>query len=60
MNEPPEVQKESKPGKGLDQLRGDTGLSNLLRSAVDACSNNDGWANLADVGGNIAEPVSGF
>jgi uncharacterized LabA/DUF88 family protein len=56
----PEVQKESKPGKGLDQLRGDTGLSNLLRSAVDACSNNDGWANLADVGGNIANQSPDF
>jgi len=29
--QPPETQKEPKPGKSPDQLRGDTGLSNLLR-----------------------------
>jgi len=32
----------------------------LLGSAVDACSNNDGWANLADVGGNIVNQSPDF
>ena len=58
--QPPETLKETKPGKSLEQLKGDTGLSNLLRSAVGACSNNDGWANLADVGGNIANKSPDF
>jgi uncharacterized LabA/DUF88 family protein len=58
--QPPETQKETKPGKSLDQLKGDAGLLNLLRSAVDVCSNNDGWANLADVGGNIVNQSPDF
>jgi uncharacterized LabA/DUF88 family protein len=56
----PETQKETKPGKSLEQLKGDPGFVNLLRSAVDACSNNDGWANLADVGGNIVNQSPDF
>jgi Fe-S-cluster formation regulator IscX/YfhJ len=33
---------------------------NLLRSAVEGCSNDDGWANLADVGGNIVNQSPDF
>jgi uncharacterized LabA/DUF88 family protein len=32
------------------QLKGDTALVNLLRNAVEAASDEDGWAHLANVG----------
>ncbi len=56
----PETLKEEKTGKSLKQLKGDKVLLNLLRSAVEGCSNDDGWANLADVGGNIVNQSPDF
>ncbi|EDY81912.1 hypothetical protein VDG1235_1532 [Verrucomicrobiia bacterium DG1235] len=35
------------------KLKGDTKLMNLLRSAVDACADEDGWAPLGPVGQHI-------
>ncbi|MFY9799685.1 MAG: NYN domain-containing protein [Methanoregula sp.] len=58
--EPPETQKGAKSAKSLTQLKDDVGLLNLLRSVVDGCSNDDGWANLADVGGNIVNQYPDF
>jgi uncharacterized LabA/DUF88 family protein len=58
--EPPETQKGAKSTKSLTQLKNDVGLLNLLRSVVEGCSNDDGWANLADVGGNIVNQSPDF
>ena len=40
------------------KLRGDTRLVNMLRSAVDSASGDDGWANLGGVGSQIANQAS--
>lgn len=40
------------------QLRGDTKLVNLLRGAVEASADDDGWASLAAVGKQIANRAS--
>lgn len=44
-----------KTGKELKQ---DTKLMNLLRSAVSSASDDDGWSNLAPVGAHIANQAS--
>ena len=38
------------PRASTSQLKGDTGLVTLLRNAVEAASDEDGWAQLAAVG----------
>ncbi|HEX4659500.1 MAG TPA: NYN domain-containing protein [Streptosporangiaceae bacterium] len=38
------------PRASATQLKGDTALMNLLRNAVEAASDDDGWAALASVG----------
>jgi uncharacterized LabA/DUF88 family protein len=43
-----------------DKLRQDTKLVNLLRSAIEAASNEDGWANLGAVGSNIVKNAPEF
>lgn len=40
------------------QLKSDTKLINLLRAAVAATANEDGWANLSVVGGHISNQGS--
>ena len=42
------------------QLRGDAHLMQLLRNAVAACSDDDGWANLGSVGSTIAKRAPEF
>lgn len=42
------------------KLKGDTGLVNLLRHAVEAASGDDGWAHLANVGHIITKQRSDF
>ncbi|MCP9933208.1 NYN domain-containing protein [Cyanobium sp. Candia 9D4] len=44
-----------KTGKELKQ---DTKLINLLRSAVSSAADDDGWSNLSPVGGHIANQTS--
>jgi len=39
-------------------LRGDTRLTNLLRKAVEAAADDDGWAALGGVGSHIAKQAS--
>ncbi len=39
-------------------LRGDARLVQLLRNAVDAAGDDDGWANLRQVGGQIGNQAS--
>jgi len=46
--------------KTLSQLKRDTKLVNLLRSAVEASSDDSGWAHLASVGSNIAKQAPEF
>ena len=44
--------------KSVKELRGDTRLVQMLRSAVDAASGDDGWANLAGVGSQVGNQAS--
>jgi uncharacterized LabA/DUF88 family protein len=46
--------------KPLNQLKGDAKLVALLRSAVEAASDEDGWAHLGTVGSNIAKQAPEF
>jgi len=41
-------------------MKGDTKLVALLRSALEAASDESGWAHLGTVGSNIAKQASGF
>ncbi len=40
------------------ELRGDTRLLQMIRSAIDSASGDDGWANLSGVGSQIANQAS--
>jgi uncharacterized LabA/DUF88 family protein len=46
--------------KSTNELKQDTKLVNLLRNAVEASSDDSGWAHLAPVGGNIAKQSPEF
>ena len=46
--------------KTKSQLTRDTQLVNLLRNAVEASSDDSGWAHLASVGSNIAKQAPEF
>ena len=46
--------------KSTKQLRQDTKLTSLLRSALEASSDDDGWSNLGPVGSYIAKKSPGF
>jgi uncharacterized LabA/DUF88 family protein len=46
--------------KTTDELKKDTKLANLLRNAVEASSDESGWAHLASVGSNIAKQAPEF
>jgi uncharacterized LabA/DUF88 family protein len=58
------VSKEDSPSaikrKTTDELKGDTQLVNLLRSALEAASDDTGWAQLGTVGSNIAKQSPEF
>ncbi len=43
---------------GSEALRGDTRLVQMLRSAVDAATDADGWAHLGEVGNQIGNQAS--
>ncbi|MEU5451922.1 NYN domain-containing protein [Streptomyces californicus] len=53
---------EAKPATraSATELKGDTTLINLLRHAVEAASDDDGWASLANVGHIITKQRSDF
>lgn len=40
------------------ELKQDTKLMNLLRSAISSTQDDDGWSNLAQIGGHIANKAS--
>ncbi len=46
--------------KSSSELKQDTKLVSLLRNAVEASSDESGWAHLAPVGSNIAKQSPGF
>ena len=46
--------------KTTNELKKDTKLANLLRNAVEASSDDSGWAHLATVGSNIAKQAPEF
>jgi uncharacterized LabA/DUF88 family protein len=46
--------------KSANELKQDTKLVTLLRNAVDASSDDSGWANLGPVGSNIAKQSPQF
>jgi uncharacterized LabA/DUF88 family protein len=54
-----ELPKETKITRPL-KLQEDTKLVTLLRSAVEDCSDDDGWANLSDVGNIITKKSPEF
>lgn len=45
---------------GAKELRGDAKLTNLLRGAVSAVSDDEGWADLGAVGSHLANQASDF
>jgi len=49
-----------KVSRSRNELRGDTGLMNLLRSSIDAASDEAGWAPLATVGSYINKTATDF
>lgn len=53
-----EVAKEISERKAGKEMRGDTWLINLLRTAVEQTMDEDGWANLAEVGAYIGNSSS--
>lgn len=46
--------------KTTAELKRDISLTNLLRNAVDASSDDNSWANLGAVGSNVAKQASDF
>ena len=46
--------------KSTNELKQDTKLVNLLRIAIEASSDDSGWAHLAPVGNNIAKQAPDF
>lgn len=57
---PPETIPAPRPVSTATQLKGDTGLLNLLRNAIEAASDEDGWAALANVGHIITKQRPDF
>jgi len=56
-------QEDSEPGvkrKTANELKGDAKLVTLLRNALDAASDESGWAHLGAVGSNIAKQSPEF
>ena len=46
--------------RSVKELRGDTTLTNLIRAAIDAQSDETGWANLGPVGNYINKTANDF
>ena len=50
---------EDKPlEKRKPNIKSDTKLMNMLRQAVEASEDNDGWANLSSIGNHISNHAS--
>ena len=46
--------------RSAQELRQDTKLCNLLRQAIEAASDDEGWANLGPVGSQLAKQMPEF
>ena len=57
---PEDQQEPSLIPQSIKELRGDTTLMNLLRSAIEACSDEAGWAQLGPVGNFISKTANDF
>lgn len=57
---PAEAMPRSKPTTSAAQLKGDTALVSLLRNAVEASSDDDGWAPLSSVGNIVTKQRPDF
>jgi uncharacterized LabA/DUF88 family protein len=57
---PAEAVPDQKPPAPAAQLKGDTALVNQLRNAVEAASDDDGWATLASIGHIITKQRPDF
>jgi len=57
---PKEDDSQSIKPKSTNELKQDTKLVSLLRNAVEASSDDSGWAHLAPVGSNIAKQAPDF
>lgn len=55
-----EGEQQSLKQKTTSELKQDTKLVNLLRTAVEASSDESGWAHLAPVGSNVAKQLPEF
>lgn len=44
----------------VKELRGDTALTNLMRSSIDACSDEAGWSQLGPMGSFISKTANDF
>lgn len=55
-----EGEQQSLKQKTSNELKQDTKLINLLRTAVEASSDDSGWAHLAPVGSNVAKQLPEF
>ncbi len=55
----PDEESQLKPRSGA-QLKQDSGLINLIRNAIDAASDEDGWAELGNVGSIITKQRPNF
>jgi uncharacterized LabA/DUF88 family protein len=44
----------------IKELRGDTSLTNLIRSSIDACSDEAGWSQLGPMGSFISKTANDF
>lgn len=48
------------PRRTEKELRGDTALMNLLRGAIEACADEEGWAHLGPVGSYLGNTAADF
>jgi uncharacterized LabA/DUF88 family protein len=55
-----EDEKEDRKQKSSNELKQDTKLVTLVRNAIEASSDDSGWAHLAPVGSYIAKQSPGF
>jgi uncharacterized LabA/DUF88 family protein len=59
LTDPSETPKQA-PAASAAELKGDTALINLLRSAIEASANEEGWAHLGQVGKQLSSQKPDF
>jgi uncharacterized LabA/DUF88 family protein len=56
----PQAAPKAEPKAAAEKLKSDSGLMNLLRSAIEASADESGWANLGEVGKQISSQKPDF